>query len=204
MERDGTWVDSVFIQITAWFIGLDIQILTTSSEPNNPYISISGNIHNPSVKSAGPPMLVGNYTNVHYQSLVPINNRLDIKDNKPCQESDQESGALQESFIYSYNGVQITFLQLHDKNFQCPFCKKNFARIISHLSRKQCTISDSNINTKEFGNQLSAFKEGFRLEMGRKRKQKSMMKLKLERRIDTIKRNPNERKVKVLSYKHEE
>ena len=31
MERDGTWVDSVFIQITAWLIGLDIQILTTSS-----------------------------------------------------------------------------------------------------------------------------------------------------------------------------
>ena len=105
MERDGTWADSVFIQITAWLIGLDIQILTTSSKPNNPYISISGNIHNPSIKSAGPPMLVGNYTNVHYQSLVPINNGLDIKDNKPCQESDQESGIWEESSIYSYNGV---------------------------------------------------------------------------------------------------
>ena len=77
MERDGTWADSVFIQITAWLIGLDIQILTTSSKPNNPYIFISGNINNPLLKSAGPPMLVGNYTNVHYQSLVPTNNDLD-------------------------------------------------------------------------------------------------------------------------------
>ena len=33
MEKDGTWADSVFIQIIAWLIGLDIQILTTSSEP---------------------------------------------------------------------------------------------------------------------------------------------------------------------------
>ena len=38
MEMDGTWVDSVFIQITAWMIGLDIQILTTSSNPNKPFI----------------------------------------------------------------------------------------------------------------------------------------------------------------------
>ena len=60
MEKDGTWVDSIFIQTTAWMIGLDIQILTTSSKPNNPYIFISGNINNPLLKSAGPPMLVGN------------------------------------------------------------------------------------------------------------------------------------------------
>ena len=194
MEKDGTWVDSVFIQITAWMIGLDIQILTTSSKPNNPYIFISGNINNPLIKSAGPPMLVGNYTNVHYQSLIPINNGLDMKDNKPYQESDQESGFLQESFIYSYNGVQITFPKLHDEKFQCPFCKKNFSRIMSHVNSQQCTISKSNIAIEEFGIQLSAFKEGFRLEMGRKRKQKSRMKLIMERGKDTINRGTRESK----------
>ena len=96
-------------------------------------------------------MLVGNYTNVHYQSLIPINNGLDMKDNKPYQESDQESGFLQESFIYSYNGVQITFPKLHGEKFQCPFCKKNFSRIMSHVNSQQCTISESNIAIEEFG-----------------------------------------------------
>ena len=47
MGRDGTWVDSVFIQVTAWYIGLDIRLLTTSSKPDNPFIVISGNINNP-------------------------------------------------------------------------------------------------------------------------------------------------------------
>ena len=96
MERDGTWVDSVFIQITAWFIGLDIQILTTSSKPDNPFIFISGNIDNTSMKSDGPPILVGNYTNVHYQSLISTTTEVDLKGNELCQEKDQESGILQE------------------------------------------------------------------------------------------------------------
>ena len=91
MEKDGTWVDSIFIQTTAWMIGLDIQILTTSSKPNNPYIFISGNINNPLLKSAGPPMLVGNYTNVHYQSLVPTNNDPDKKGNTLCEGMDESS-----------------------------------------------------------------------------------------------------------------
>ena len=148
MERNGTWVDSVFIQITAWLIGLDIQILTTSSKPDNPYIFISGNIDNPAMKSAGPPMLVGNYTNVHYQSLLPTNNELDIKENELCLERDQESGLVRESFIYSYEGVQITFSKLHDEKFQCPFCKKIFSRIMSHVSSQQCIISESKIDIK--------------------------------------------------------
>jgi len=48
---------------------------------------------------------------------------------------------------------------------------------MSHVNSQQCTISESNIAIEEFGFQLSAFKEGFRLEMGRKRKQKSKKKL---------------------------
>ena len=45
----------------------------------------------------------------------------------------------------------------------------------------------------EFGNQFSAFREGFRLETGRKRKQKSKMKLVMERGKDTINKEQNER-----------
>ena len=42
MAKEGTWVDHIFIQMTAWYIALDIQILTTSSKPPNPFIIIKG------------------------------------------------------------------------------------------------------------------------------------------------------------------
>ena len=45
MGQDGTWVDSVFVQVTAWYMGLDIKILTTSSKPENPYIIVTGDIN---------------------------------------------------------------------------------------------------------------------------------------------------------------
>ena len=102
--KEGTWVDSAFIQVTAWYIGLDIQILTTSSKPDNPFIIISGNINNPLEKSGGPPILIGNYTNVHYQSLLPTRNNLEPKENKPFQKKEQESVVAQDNFIYSYKG----------------------------------------------------------------------------------------------------
>ena len=72
MQKDGTWVDSAFIQLTAWYIGLDIKILTTSSSSSeHPFIIMSGNIDNIPEEEMGPPLLIGNYTNVHYQSLLP-------------------------------------------------------------------------------------------------------------------------------------
>ena len=69
MGKEGIWVDSVFVQVTAWYMGLDIKILTTSSTPEHPYITINGDIEGPFAASSGPPLLLGNYTNVHYQSL---------------------------------------------------------------------------------------------------------------------------------------
>ena len=67
---------------------------------------------------------------------------------------------------------------------------------MSHVNSQQCTISKSNIAIEEFGIQLNAFKEGFRLEMGRKRKQKSRIKLIMERGKDTINMEQNKRKAK--------
>ena len=71
MGKEGVWVDTVFVQLTAWYIGLDIKILTTSSTPENPFIIVSGNIDASSIAVRGPPLLLGYYTNVHYQSLLP-------------------------------------------------------------------------------------------------------------------------------------
>ena len=72
MAREGVWVDHLFVQMTAWYFELDINILTTSSKPPNPYIVISGNVNQTHDFVSGPPLLIGNYTNVHYQSLLPI------------------------------------------------------------------------------------------------------------------------------------
>ena len=74
MSREGTWVDSHFVQFTAFYIELDIYIITPSSKPGNPFIKIQGNISNMEIPSPGPKLFLGNYTNVHYQSLLPIEN----------------------------------------------------------------------------------------------------------------------------------
>ena len=68
MEQDGTWVDAQFVRVSAWFMGLDILILTTSAKQENPFIQIKGNINNIEASSPGPPLILGNYTNCHYQS----------------------------------------------------------------------------------------------------------------------------------------
>ena len=71
MEQDGTWVDYMFVQMTAWFMKLDFMILTTSSLTESPFIYIDGNVDNIQIGTNSPPILLGNYTNVHYQSLLP-------------------------------------------------------------------------------------------------------------------------------------
>ena len=71
MSKDGIWVEHMFVQVTAWFLGLDIQILTTSATQKTPFIVLYGDIDNVDKPSSGPPLLIGNYANVHYQSLLP-------------------------------------------------------------------------------------------------------------------------------------
>ena len=41
MGRVGTWIDSVFVQVTAWYIGLDIKILVTTAKAENPFIVVT-------------------------------------------------------------------------------------------------------------------------------------------------------------------
>ena len=65
MAHNGTWVDHMFVQMTAWYMELDLLILTTSSLPDNHFILISGNINNSSEIMIGPPLILGNFTNVH-------------------------------------------------------------------------------------------------------------------------------------------
>ena len=72
MAIDRTWVDYWFIQATAWYFQLNIWIVTTSSTDNSPYIEISGNLGDGSMPCDGPIITLGTKSNVHYQSLLPI------------------------------------------------------------------------------------------------------------------------------------
>ena len=117
MSKDGIWVEHMFVQVTAWFLGLDIKILTTSANQKTPFIVLYGDIDNVDKPSSGPPLLIGNYANVHYQSLLPkiiiqkcqqqrsvkiLENTIEIKPmtNNEARPSD---------FIYIQNNEKILF-----------------------------------------------------------------------------------------------
>ena len=72
MAIDRTWVDYWFIQATAWYLQLNIWIVATSSTDNSPYIEISGNLGDGIMPCDGPIITLGTKSNVHYQSLLPI------------------------------------------------------------------------------------------------------------------------------------
>jgi hypothetical protein len=102
------------------------------------------------------------------------------------------------------NGDKVTFHCLKDTQLQCPFCRESFSRLVSHATSNKCNISKLNIDIKEFSSQLNSFKEGFRLEMGRRRKQTSRMKLRDEKGIDLIKKEQNEHKLRSRANLREE
>ena len=60
------------MQATAWYLQLDIWIVSTSSTESSPYIVISGNLGDGIRPSDGPIITLGTKSNCHYQSLLPI------------------------------------------------------------------------------------------------------------------------------------
>ena len=72
MIQNYEWVDYIFIQSTAWFLGHDILIITTTSTENHPFITISGNLLNENIPCQGIELIIGSKSQVHYQSLLPL------------------------------------------------------------------------------------------------------------------------------------
>jgi hypothetical protein len=167
--------------------------LTTSSKPKNPYIIVTGDINISTASSEGPPLLLGNYTNVHYQSLLPLSLSYESRKRPTEQNTDKDS---KDDFIYLHRGESLTFPVQNDEKIQCPFCNNSFSRIKSHISSQQCIISKANIDLEQFAVQFDSYREGFRLEMGEKRKQKSRSNLIDEKGKYTAKKEQNEWKMK--------
>ena len=101
MGKEGTWIDSAFIQVTSWFLQLDILILTTSSKPDHPFMKISGSLNGNIEGLSRPPLFLGYYTNVHYQSLLPLSN-FKTREQKP--KSEGKSDAAHDDYIYIHEG----------------------------------------------------------------------------------------------------
>ena len=83
MVRNYDWVDYIFIQSAAWFLGHDIIIVTTTSTEDHPYITISGNLVDEKIPCPGIPLTIGSKSNVHYQSLLPLEIRVPRNPIKP-------------------------------------------------------------------------------------------------------------------------
>ena len=114
MEVEGTWVDSIFVQVSAWYIGLDMKILVTSAKAENPFIIIAGSINNINNSSDGPQLLLGNYSNVHYQSLLPL--QMDLNPSQTRHFEDKNENLFNEEiddFIFMHNGDKVIFYNAH-------------------------------------------------------------------------------------------
>ena len=79
--------------------------------------------------------------------------------------------------------------------FTCPFCNQELMSIGKQINNKGCQINKLSIDKKQFEDQLASFKEGFRLEMNRRRKQKSRAKQLAEKGPEIIKAEMNKQKI---------
>ena len=64
------WVDAASVQVTAWFLGMDLLIVSDSSNSQDPFTRIHSSfddIPNGSTKE----ILLGAKTGSHYQSILP-------------------------------------------------------------------------------------------------------------------------------------
>ena len=189
MSKEGVWVNHLFVQATAWFLGLYIQILTTSASPHCPFIYIYGDSNKLDEPAAGPPMLIGNFTNVHYQSLLPMmtQEQQPKTEIKRREERTTKINEHHDDFTYIHSNEHIIFSKLESGEFRCPFCGVSLSRLLIHIASKKCSIQKLSIDAEEFKNQLNSFKEGFRLQMGRKRQNKYMAKQREEKGYEFVK-----------------
>ena len=86
MIRNYEWVDYIFIQSAALYLGQDIIIVTTTSTENSPFLTISGNMADENIPCPGIALTIGSKSSVHYQSLLPLEvrgNKTQIKPGLP-------------------------------------------------------------------------------------------------------------------------
>ena len=113
MIRNYEWVDYVFVQSTAWFLGHDIIIVTTTSTETHPFMTISGNLMDENISCPGIELTIGSKSQVHYQSLLPFG--VTVQTNKVQAHIPEDTIKLQASSSFKANsqsGLELDFPDL--------------------------------------------------------------------------------------------
>ena len=139
MLRNYEWVDYIFIQSTAWFLQLDIIIVTTSSTEDHPYITISGNLADERIPSQGIPFTIGTKSNVHYQSLLPIEVSVPRNQMKPSSPED----TIEMELLTAITSAQSRSQKLGSKE-EFP--------VLNHQAAKDMTSLEPQLQEKKFIN----------------------------------------------------
>ena len=71
MDRDGVWVEEVFVWATAWYLNRDIWIVWDTATPQTSITFFSGDREGNGTVCPGVPLIIGHHTDTHYQSLLP-------------------------------------------------------------------------------------------------------------------------------------
>ena len=122
--------------------------------------------------------------------LKQNNSKTDIKEPGKSQEGKKDD------FIFRQGKLEITFKSLDMSKWQCPFCKEVVTKLGQHINNKRCPIVELNLDKTEFTSQLGSFREGYRLDMSRKRKQRSRANQLIQKGPEIMKAEINQQKQK--------
>ena len=71
MKRSGPWADDIFVQCTAWYLGVDLCIIYAGSETGGRTSTTILGDFSPAAEERRPVLYLGYVVNNHYQSLLP-------------------------------------------------------------------------------------------------------------------------------------
>ena len=111
MAKDGEWVDAVFVQATAWYLYSDIHLIpTATATKENPFFTINGNYTFEAASCPGPALLLGYNSNLHYQSVLPIDEQRRVEFLDP-QTIDSVLSDVRRGEKENYSGERVTLHQ---------------------------------------------------------------------------------------------
>ena len=111
MAMDGEWVDAVFVQATAWYLYSDIHLIpTATATKENPFFTIKGNYTFETASCPGPALLLGYNSNLHYQSVLPIDEQKRVEFLDP-QTIDSVLSDVRRGEKENYSGERVTLHQ---------------------------------------------------------------------------------------------
>ena len=114
LEKDKEWSDEIMVQATAWFTGMDIQVVMTTGMPEEPFITIGGNMDDRAKDCPGFPMWIGYKNNIHYQSLLPNNEEVPYP--RSCRRKNNQEAQYGQCGKESQPGDKIPQKKMHKEN----------------------------------------------------------------------------------------